>query len=46
MRRTKTRVKGEEILRSHLVQFENDPAYGNILETLKRIETGERDLRL
>ncbi len=40
------RAKGEQTLSSHLAQFEGDPAYGRIVETLGRIEGGERDLRL
>lgn len=41
-----TRAKGEEILKQHMKQFEGEPVYDTILENLKRIEKGERDLRL
>lgn len=41
-----TRAIGEETLRKHVRQFEGDPVYGTIVENLKRIENGERDLRL
>jgi 2-iminoacetate synthase len=41
-----TGVKGEAVLKQHLKQFEGEPVYNVILENLKRIENGERDLRL
>ncbi len=40
------RVKGEETIRTHLERFKNDSVYDRIVATLKRIEDGERDLRL
>lgn len=40
------RIKGEETLRRHVEAFRNEPVYGQILTTLSRIESGERDLRL
>lgn len=40
------RAKGEETLRRHVEAFRNEPVYDQILTTLSRIESGERDLRL
>ncbi|NLJ30099.1 MAG: [FeFe] hydrogenase H-cluster radical SAM maturase HydG [Clostridiales bacterium] len=41
-----TRKKGEEVLAKHIAQFKGEPVYDKIQENLKRIENGERDLRL
>ena len=41
-----TRAKGEKVLKQHVEQFKGDPVYDQIIENLKRIENGERDLRL
>ncbi|MCX7614544.1 MAG: [FeFe] hydrogenase H-cluster radical SAM maturase HydG, partial [Clostridiales bacterium] len=41
-----TRAKGEEILKKHIEQFKGEPVYDTIINNLKRIENGERDLRL
>jgi 2-iminoacetate synthase len=41
-----TRVKGNVVLEKHVEQFKNEPIYNTILDNLKRIENGERDLRL
>jgi 2-iminoacetate synthase len=40
------RVKGEETLRRRVEAFRGEPVYDKIVETLSRIEAGERDLRL
>ncbi|OAT79532.1 [FeFe] hydrogenase H-cluster radical SAM maturase HydG [Desulfotomaculum copahuensis] len=42
----KTRLRGEETLKQHIEQFKGEPVYDTILKNLKRIESGERDLRL
>ena len=41
-----TKAKGEETLRNHVEQFKGEPVYDTIQKNLKRIENGERDLRL
>ena len=41
-----TKGKGEKILREHVEEFKGEPVYDTILQNLKRIESGERDLRL
>jgi 2-iminoacetate synthase len=41
-----TRAKGEAVLKQHLERFRDEPVYQTIVENLKRIECGERDLRL
>ena len=41
-----TKAKGEQVLKQHLEQFKGEPVYQSILDKLKRIEQGERDLRL
>ncbi|MEA4891284.1 MAG: [FeFe] hydrogenase H-cluster radical SAM maturase HydG [Peptococcaceae bacterium] len=41
-----TRTKGERILKQHVEKFQGEPVYGTILSNLRRIENGERDLRL
>jgi 2-iminoacetate synthase len=41
-----TRAKGEAVLKQHLERFRSEPVYQTIVENLKRIECGERDLRL
>ncbi len=41
-----TRAKGEEILKQHVEKFKGDAVYDTILENLRRLENGERDLRL
>jgi 2-iminoacetate synthase len=41
-----TRKKGEEILGQHAEQFKGEAVYDVIQSNLKRIEKGERDLRL
>ncbi|AFV02804.1 Thiazole biosynthesis protein ThiH [Dehalobacter sp. UNSWDHB] len=41
-----TRAKGEKVLKQHVERFKGHPAYDTILENLKRLENGERDLRL
>lgn len=41
-----TKVIGEKVLKEHIEKFKGDPVYNTILENLKRIENGERDLRL
>ena len=41
-----TRVIGERVLKQHMEQFKSELVYNKILENLKRIENGERDLRL
>ncbi len=41
-----TRAKGEEVLKRHVEQFKGEPVFGAITENLRRIENGERDLRL
>lgn len=41
-----TRTKGERILKQHVEKFQGEPVYGTILGNLRRIENGERDLRL
>lgn len=41
-----TRAKGEAILTAHMAQFKGEPVYDAIQKNLKRIENGERDLRL
>ncbi len=42
----RTREIGEKTLQKHIEQFKGDPVYATIAENLKRIENGERDLRL
>lgn len=42
-----TKILGEKTIREHLKQFEQDTdIYSKIQDTLKRLEQGERDLRL
>ena len=41
-----TKAKGEETLKRHIELFRGEPVYDQILAILKRIENGERDLRL
>jgi len=41
-----TKSKGEQILKKHMEQFKDEPIYDTILSNLKRIENGERDLRV
>ena len=41
-----TKLRGEELLIQHLEQFKDEAVYNTILKNLKRIEQGERDLRL
>lgn len=41
-----TKAKGEKILKDHIEQFKGDPVYSVIQENLRKIESGERDLRL
>jgi 2-iminoacetate synthase len=41
-----TRRKGDTILAQHIEQFKGEPVYGKIQENLRRLESGERDLRL
>jgi len=41
-----TQAKGEQVLREHVEKFRGEPVYDTILQNLKRIENGERDLRL
>ena len=41
-----TKAKGEEILKQHVERFKGEPVYDKILENLRRLENGERDLRL
>lgn len=41
-----TRARGDEVLKQHMKQFVGEPVYDTIVENLKRIENGERDLRL
>jgi 2-iminoacetate synthase len=41
-----TRLRGEKVLKQHMEQFKGKPVYDTILKNLKRIENGERDLRL
>ena len=41
-----TKAKGEKTLRNHVEQFKGEPVYDTIQKNLKRIENGERDLRL
>ena len=40
-----TKKLGEQTIQKHLEQFKGKPNYDKIMETLKRIENGERDLR-
>lgn len=42
----KTKGKGEAVLKKHIDQFKGEPIYDTILENLKKIENGERDLRV
>lgn len=42
----RTREIGEKTLKKHIEQFRGDPVYATIAKNLKRIESGERDLRL
>ena len=41
-----TRIQGEVVLRRHVEAFRDDPIYPKLLDNLRRIENGERDLRL
>lgn len=41
-----TRRKGDTVLAQHVEQFRREPIYSKIQEKLKRLESGERDLRL
>lgn len=41
-----TKVKGEEVIKEHLLKFKDDPSYDKIVSIINRIENGERDLRL
>lgn len=41
-----TREIGNKTLNEHIKQFEGEPVYDKIQETLQRLENGERDLRL
>ncbi|MDD3654459.1 MAG: [FeFe] hydrogenase H-cluster radical SAM maturase HydG [Desulfotomaculaceae bacterium] len=41
-----TRLIGEEVLKQHTEQFKGEPVYNTIFKNLRRIENGERDLRL
>lgn len=41
-----TKTKGEKVLRQHVEQFKGELVYDKIQENLKRLENGERDLRL
>jgi 2-iminoacetate synthase len=40
------KAKGEAVLQQHLEQFRGEPVYDVIIENLKRLQNGERDLRL
>ncbi|MEN6314080.1 MAG: [FeFe] hydrogenase H-cluster radical SAM maturase HydG [Clostridiaceae bacterium] len=41
-----TKAKGDAVLKKHIEQFKGEPIYDTILENLKKLENGERDLRL
>lgn len=41
-----TKKIGEETLKKHIEQFKGEPVYDKIQDILKRLEAGERDLRL
>ncbi|NLO97269.1 MAG: [FeFe] hydrogenase H-cluster radical SAM maturase HydG [Peptococcaceae bacterium] len=41
-----TKQKGEEVIKQHLENFAGEAVYDSISQYLKRIEQGERDLRL
>lgn len=41
-----TRRKGEEVLHNHVEKFKGEKIYDLIIENLRRIENGERDLRV
>ena len=41
-----TREKGEKILNSHIEQFKGEQIYGVIQNNLRRLENGERDVRI
>lgn len=41
-----TKAKGEIILNNHIEQFKGEPIYETIISNLKKIENGERDLRV
>ncbi|MEZ4358458.1 MAG: [FeFe] hydrogenase H-cluster radical SAM maturase HydG [Eubacteriales bacterium] len=41
-----TKAKGEKVLKQHVEQFKGEPIYDAIQKNLKRLENGERDLRL
>mgnify|MGYP003939118973 CR=1 FL=1 len=41
-----TKSKGEIILNKHIEKFKGEPIYDTILSNLKKIEKGERDLRI
>ncbi|MGI6268542.1 MAG: [FeFe] hydrogenase H-cluster radical SAM maturase HydG [Acutalibacteraceae bacterium] len=41
-----TKAKGETVLQEHLDKFKGDPRYNTIVQTLEKIENGQRDLRL
>ncbi|ADU25728.1 [FeFe] hydrogenase H-cluster radical SAM maturase HydG [Ethanoligenens harbinense] len=41
-----TREKGEQIIAKHVARFAGEPIYDTIRENLRRLENGERDLRV
>lgn len=41
-----TKAKGEAVINKHVEQFRGEPVYDKIQENLRRLENGERDLRL
>lgn len=41
-----TRKVGEKVLKEHVERFRGDPIYDTIVENLKKLENGERDLRV
>ena len=40
------REKGERTIAEHLEKIKGEPVYEQVAETLRRIEDGDRDLRL
>lgn len=41
-----TKLKGEKTIKQHLEKFKGEKVYDTVLQKLKRIENGERDMRL
>lgn len=41
-----TRIEGEKILAEHIEKFKDEPVYNTIVANMRKLENGERDLRI